>query len=162
MCVGDEVVQSLIALNNNDGEYLWNHMEQTYGAIKTTQILLLWRQFLEFTSDDCYNTSMLSHLNRLDVTIYKLQSAKEVISDNLKIAILLKALPQESYESFTAAVQFQNLTFEALKEKVREKAFDVNSHKTHEESFAGHKTEKKFPKGKSKRWCSHCKSASHD
>ena len=34
----------------------------------------------------------------------KLQSAQEVISDNLKIAILLKALPQE-FASFTAAVQ---------------------------------------------------------
>ena len=73
---------------------------------------------------------LLTFLNRLDVTIYKLQSAKlknprEVVSENLKLAVVLKGLPKE-YESFKAAVQFQTITYKELKDKVIEKSLTTS------------------------------------
>ena len=57
---------------------------------------------------------LLVSLNRLDVIIYKHQSANENVSENIKLAVILKGLPQE-IDSFKAAVQFQTKAYKELK-----------------------------------------------
>ena len=58
--------------------------------------------------------------------IFKLESAKEVISENLKIATVLKALPEE-FESFNAAIKFQKNDYNELKNKLIEKSLCLPS-----------------------------------
>ena len=64
----------------------------------------------------------------MDNIVFKLQSADEKISDNLKIAIVLEALPQE-YDSFIAAIQFQQISYLQLKERLIERSLGGSSNK---------------------------------
>ena len=64
---------------------------------------------------------MIEFLNKVDNFLFRLQSADKKISDILKIAIALKALPQE-YDSFIAAIQFQQISYLPLKERLIEQS----------------------------------------
>ena len=65
---------------------------------------------------------MMEFLNKVDNIVFKLQSADENISDSLKIAIVFDALLQE-YGSFIAAIQFQQISYLQLKERLIERSF---------------------------------------
>ena len=67
---------------------------------------MLWQEFLKLKKN---GEPVIEFLNKVDNIVLKLQSADEKMSDNLKIAIVLKALPQE-YDSFIAAIQFQQIS----------------------------------------------------
>ena len=69
--------------------------------------------------------TLLTYWKRLDVIIHKLQSAKKVVSENLKLSVVLKGLPKE-YESFKAVVQFQTITYKELKDKFIEKSLTTS------------------------------------
>ena len=64
---------------------------------------MLLQEFLELKKNGEW---MIEFLNKVDNIVFKLQSADEKISDNLKIAIVFIAL-QQKYDSFIAAIQFQ-------------------------------------------------------
>ena len=64
---------------------------------------------------------MIEFLNKVDNIAFKLQSADEKISDNLKVAIVLKAWPQE-YDSFIAAIEFWQISYLQLKERLIERS----------------------------------------
>ena len=64
---------------------------------------------------------MKEFLNKVDNIVFKLQSEDEEISENLKITIVLRALPQE-YDSFIAAIQFQQISYLQLKERMIERS----------------------------------------
>lgn len=174
MHLDDETLQSIISLDTKDGFAIWEHLNYTYGKIKVTQILVLWREFLDIQMKT--GESMTEFLNRLDVIIYKLQSADEVITGNLKIATLLKSLPGQ-YSSFVAAVQFQNLTFHDLKTKLLEKSIALDSDKCNAEeerqNVAAKANLRKFQKNsnhfqnsgqfeyKRKKYCENCGKCNH-
>ena len=71
---------------------------------------------------------MIEFLNKVDNIVFKLESADKPISDNLKVARGLKALPQE-YDSFIAAIQFQQISHLQLKEWLIERSLWGNSNK---------------------------------
>ena len=64
---------------------------------------MFWQKCLELKKN---GESMIEFLNKVDNIVLSLKSADEKISGNLKIAIVLKALPQD-YDSFIAALHFQ-------------------------------------------------------
>ena len=78
-------------------------LAKTFGRVQTSQIIVLLQEFLELKKNGEW---MIEFLNKVDNIVFKLQSADEKISDNLKIAIVFKALQQE-YDSFIAAIHFQ-------------------------------------------------------
>ena len=118
MHLDDKTLQMVISLDTTDGEEVWNHLQVTYGKIKNSQILAIWEEFLGFKVEP--GETLLTFLNRLGVSIYKLQSAEEIVSENSKLAVVRKGLPKE-YESFRVAVQFQTITYKELKDKIFEK-----------------------------------------
>ena len=139
MHMDDETLQSIISLGTTDGYEVWNHLEKTYGQIKTPQILSLWRSFLDSKLEP--GETIPIFLNRLDVTIYKLQSVSEMISENLKIAVVLRALP-DNFKAFIAAVQFQELDYAQLKNKLIETALsEVQSTSSSNDVFLAAKTQ---------------------
>ena len=89
----------IISQNNRKEFEMWKNLQKTFGQIRTRQIIVLWQQFLELKKN---GESTIEFLNKVDNIVFKIQSADEKISDNLKIAIFLKVLPQE-YDSFIAA-----------------------------------------------------------
>ena len=82
-------------------------LSKKFGQIRTNQIIVLWQEFLALKKN---GESMIEFLNKMANIVFKLQSADEKISDNLKIAIVLKTLPQD-YDSFIAAIQFQQISY---------------------------------------------------
>ena len=102
-----------------------NTCKKTLGQIRTSQIIVLWQEFLELKKN---GESMIGYLNKVDNIVFKLQSADETIRDNLKIAIVLKALPQE-YDSFIAAIQCQQISHLQLKERLIERSLWWSSNK---------------------------------
>ena len=84
---------------------------------------MLWQEFLKLKKN---GEPMIEFLNKVDNIGFELQSAHEKISDNLKTAIVLKAFP-ENYDSFIAAIQFQQISYLQLKElKLTRYQFYVN------------------------------------
>ena len=71
---------------------------------------------------------MIEFLNKVDNIAFILQSADEKISDNLKIAIVLKAWPQE-YDSFIAAIEFWQISYLQLKERLIERSRGAQTNK---------------------------------
>ena len=102
MHLNDATLQMIIARN---GFEIWKYLQKTFGQIRTSQIIVFWQKFLELMKN---GESMIEFLNKVDNIVFKLQSADEKISDNLKKAIILKALPQE-YDYFIAAIQLQQI-----------------------------------------------------
>ena len=82
-------------------------------------VIVLRQDFLELKKN---GDSMIEFLNKVDNIVFKLQSADEMISENLKIAIVFKALPQD-YNSFIAAIQFQQISHLQLKDRLIERSF---------------------------------------
>ena len=95
-------------------------LAKTIGQIQTSQIIVLWQECLKLKKN---GESMIEFLNKMNSIVIKLQSADEKISDNLKIAIVLKALPQE-YDSFIATIQFQKISYLQLKERLIEQSLE--------------------------------------
>ena len=153
MHVDDETLQMLIAINERDGYKVWEYLESTFGKVKVTQIIGMWREFLEIKVKG--EESIYSFLNRMDIMIYKLQSADETISENLKIAILMGALPDD-YNSFLAPAQYQNLRYEDLKSKVLEKSLALQCQKselkTENNEIAAKVHEKHEKQSRGKNW----------
>ena len=58
--------------------------------------------------------------------IFELEPAKEGIIESLKIATVIKAVPEE-FESFNAAIQFQKIDYNELKNKLIEKSLYLPS-----------------------------------
>ena len=100
-------------------------LAKTFGQIRLSQISVLWQVFLELKKR---GESMIEFLNKVDNIVFKLQSADEKISDNLKIAIVLEALPQE-YDPFIAAIQFQQISYLQLEERLIERSLGGSSNK---------------------------------
>ena len=107
MHLDDSLLQAVISSGAKDGIKVWAYLDENYGQIKVSQILSLGKQFIDSRVE--LGETVSCYLTRLDVLIFTLESAKEVISENLKIATVLKALPDE-FESFNAAIQIQKLT----------------------------------------------------
>ena len=78
---------------------------------------------------------MIEFRNKVDNIVLKLKSADEKISKNLKIAIVLKALPQE-YDSFLAAIQSQQISYLQLTERLIERSPGGSSNKQDTSSTA--------------------------
>ena len=68
MHLDDKTLQMVISLDTTDGEEVWNHLQVTYGKIKNSLILAIWEEFLGFKVEP--GETLLTFLNRLDVTIY--------------------------------------------------------------------------------------------
>ena len=86
---------------------------------------MLWQEFLELKKT---GELMIEFLSKVDNIVFKLQSADEKISGNLKITIVLNALPQE-YDSFIAVIQFQQMSYLQLKEPLIERSLGGSSNK---------------------------------
>ena len=93
-----------------------NICEETFGQIRT---------FLELKKN---GESIIKFPNKVDNLVFKLQSAYKKISENLKIAIVLKALPQE-YDPFIASIQIQQISYLQLKERLIERSPGESSNK---------------------------------
>ena len=81
--------------------------------------------------------SMIEFLNKVDNFVFKLKPADEKISENLKTAIVIRALPQE-YDSFIAAIEFQQISYLQLKERLSERSLGrrPNKQETNSTSLA--------------------------
>ena len=101
-------------------------MQTTFGQIRASQIIGLWQEFLELKKN---GESMIEFLNKVDNIVFKLQSEDEKISNNMKISIVLKALPQKKNDSFKAAIQFQQISYLQLKERLIERSLGGSSNK---------------------------------
>ena len=117
MKFNDGILQMIIAQNNRNGLELWKYLQKIFGKIRTSQVIVLWQQFLELKKN---GDLMIEFLNKVDNIVFKLQSADEMISENLKIAIVFKALPQD-YDSFIAAIQFLQISYLQLKDRLIER-----------------------------------------
>ena len=62
--------------------------------------------------------------------IFTLQSAKELIGENLKIVTVLKSLPEE-FEPFNAAIQIHKIAYNELKIKLIEKSVPTEQRLNH-------------------------------
>ena len=76
-----------------------------------------------------------------------------MVSENLKIAVVLRGL-SDDYKDFIAAAQFQELNYRQLKEKVIERTHSMTNTPENREVAAA-----KFVKGKAK--CKHCGKTNH-
>ena len=123
--VNDATLQMIIAQNNRNGFEIWKYLLKKFGQIRLSQIIVLWQVFLELKKN---GESIVEFLNKVDNIVIKLQSADEKISDNLKIAIVLEALPHE-YGSFIAAIQFQQKSYLQLEERLIERSLGGSSNK---------------------------------
>ena len=103
MHLNDATLQMIITQNNRNGFEIWKYLQKTFGRVQTSQIIVLLQEFLELKKNGEW---MIEFLNKVDNNVFKLQSADEKISENLKIAIVFEAL-QQKYDSFIAAIQFQ-------------------------------------------------------
>ena len=119
--LNDATLQLIIAQNNRIEFQIWKYLQKTFGQIRTSQIIVLWKEFLELKKNG-------GSLLKVDSIVFKLQFADEKIGDNLKIAIVLKALPHE-YDSFIAAIQFQQISYLQLKERLIERSLGGSSNK---------------------------------
>ena len=119
----NSVLQVIISIGENNGFIVWDYLTETYGKVKACQIVTLWKEFIDVAK--LQNEGTLEFINRFDLIVYKLSSAKEVISDNLKIACLLRALPSE-FDPFVTALQFQSIDFKTLKSKIVEKSLSMD------------------------------------
>ena len=117
MKFNDGILQMIIAQNNRNGLELWKYLQKIFGKIRTSQVIVLVQQFLELKKN---GDLMIEFLNKVDNIVFKLQSADEMISENLKIAIVFKALPQD-YDSFIAAIQFLQISYLQLKDRLIER-----------------------------------------
>lgn len=124
MHLNNNLLQTIISVGESNGFKVWEYLVETYGTIKTCQIVFLWKEFVDMTKSS--SETVVQFISRYELIIYKLQSAKETLSDNLKIAILLKALPEE-YESFVSALQFQAIDYKTLKAKLVEKSISMET-----------------------------------
>lgn len=123
MHLDNALCQTIISIGEKNGFKVWTYLVETYGIIKTSQIVTLWKEFV--TIHKSSSETVVQFISRFELVIYKLQSAKETLSDNLKIAILLNGLPGE-YESFIAALQFQTIDYKTLKVKLIERSLTMN------------------------------------
>ena len=80
MHLNDSLLQPVISSGANDGLKVWAYFEKKYGQIKVSQILSLGKQFIDSRFDPGETVSC--YLTRLDVLIFKMATAKEVISEN--------------------------------------------------------------------------------
>ena len=78
--LNDAALQMIIA-QSRIGFEIWKYLQKTFGQIRTSQIFVLWQEFLELKKN---GESMIEFLNKVDNIVFKLQSADEKISDNLK------------------------------------------------------------------------------
>ena len=125
MHLNDAILQMIIAQNNRNGFEIWKYLQKTCGQVRASQIIALWQEFLELKKN---GESMIDFLNKVDSIVFKPQSADKKISDNLKIARVLKALPQE-YDCFIAAIRFQQISYIELKERLVERSLAGSSNK---------------------------------
>ena len=125
MHLNDATLQMIIAQNHSNGFDKWKYLQKTIGQIRTSEISVLCQEFLELKKN---GESMIEFLNKVDNIVFKLQSAEEKISDNLIKAIVLKALPQE-YDTFIAAIQFHQISYLQLKNRLIEISFGGSSNK---------------------------------
>ena len=93
--------------------------------IRKNQIMVLWQEFLELKKN---GESMIYFRNKVDNIVFKLQSADEKISDNLKIAIVLITLPRDN-DSFIAAIRVQQISYLQMKERLIERSLGGSSNK---------------------------------
>ena len=121
----DATLQMIIAQNNMNGFKICKYLQKTFGQIRTSQIIVLWQEFLELKKN---GESVIEFLNKVDNIVFKLHSADEKISHNLKIALVLKTLSQE-HDSFTAEKQFQHISYLQLKERLIERSLGGISNK---------------------------------
>ena len=47
MHLNDATLQMTIAQNNRNGFEIWKYSQKTFGQIRTSQIIVLWQEFLE-------------------------------------------------------------------------------------------------------------------
>ena len=125
MHLNDATLLMIMAQNNMNDFEIWKYLQKTYGQIPTRQIKVLWQEFLELKKN---GESIIEFPNKVDNIVFKLQSADEKISYNLKIAIVLKALPKE-HDSFIAVIQFQQISYLQLKERLIERSLGGSSNK---------------------------------
>lgn len=160
MHLDNTTLQSIITKNDKDGFSIWRHLQTVYGRIKTCQIVDLWQEMINIAKSEEETTTMF--LNKFENIIFKLQSVDEKVSENLKIAILLRALPTD-YDAFKAAVQFQELTYQQLKDKVIEKAINIDVQATTTDDIAANvnKFRRKPKTLKSPLHCTNCGRDNH-
>ena len=96
MHLNDATLQMTIAQNNRNGFEILKYSQKTFGQIRTSQIIVLWQEFLELKKN---GELMIEFLNKVDKIVFKLQTADENISDNLKIAIVFKAFYKNTTHS---------------------------------------------------------------
>ena len=162
MHLDDSLLQAVISSGANAGIKVWAYLDEKYGKINVSQILSLWKQFIDSRVEPGETVSC--YLTRSDVLIFKLESAREGISENLKIATVLKALPEE-FESFNAAIQFQKIDSNELKNKLIEKSLCLPSRDlTIEENSNGVVAKIHFDKHKKNKpvyKCANCGKTNH-
>ena len=68
MHLDDNLLQAVISSGANDGQKVWNYLDHNFGQIKVSQILQLWKQFIDSKVEP--GETVPCYLNRLDVLVF--------------------------------------------------------------------------------------------
>lgn len=171
----------------NDGRKAFQILKEHYAGSGKPRIISLYTQLTSLKKKP--GEQMTDYILRAESNANALRNAKEVISDGLLVAMVVKGLPDD-YKSFIAVTsQSEDIVqnFQKFKQALRNfedtEKVRVNNPtgSTNENSVmkikeshshnkivcyncgtAGHKSSECRKSKGEKRWCSHCKSASHN
>ncbi len=162
-CLDDKSISLIIRDARDDGEKALDILKNHYRPKGKARVITL---YTELTSLEKSAESVTDYIVRAETIATALREADEQISDGLLIAMILKGLPQD-FKPFSVIINDKGkMSFADFKTSLRNYEDNENLNKIQQtESVMELRT---FPnpktpvKPKSKRWCTKCKSSSHD
>ena len=173
----DDRSLSLIIRDGKDsGRRALNILQNHYLPKGKARVITLYNELTSLVNHQC--ECMTDYVIRAETAANSLKQAGENISDSLLVAMVLKGLPK-SYQPFiTVTTQREKqLTFSEFKESLRNQEDTVHSSESSvmnvasshryiqnhkRQPFVTHDNDTRPSQHQSSRWCSECKSRSHD
>ena len=125
------------------------------------RIITLYTELTSLIKGD--SESVTDYMLRAEAAASALRNADETINDSLLIAMVIKGLPN-TYSSFTAVItqKDKTLTFAEFKIALRNHEDTENAQRCSSSSVMNISLSKSKFRHKNNRWCTTCKSSSHD
>ena len=153
----DRSLSLIIREAKDDGRKALKILQKHYLPKGKPRIITLYTELTSLTKST--SETVTDYIIRAESYASSLRDAKEVISDSLLVAMVIKGLPS-SFESFTTVITQKEaaISFSDFKVSIRNFEDTQKIQSTSNSVMSLH--EKSKPKYK--RWCSICKSETHD
>ena len=166
-CLDDRSIGLIIRDARDDGDHALQILRNHYRPKGKARVITL---YTELTSLIKSSESVTDYMVRAETIATALREAEEQISDGLLIAMILKGLPKE-FKPFSVVINDkEKLSFAEFKIALRNYEDNENLYRSENDSVMKFRhdppgaapTHFDKTKSKPKRWCSKCKTSSHD